>query len=223
MEFKVGDSVQVKAGILEPETEQFEIGGWQGRIVELDDKTTVEGTLVGIEWDVETLQQMPAEYIIQSEIEGLGWELMMLLEQDLEKAVSRNSVSEVKKMQEELSEKYYWSSFGVEGSRIAAVLGDANRNDNDTCFAIWHDHLASKLSFPIKAVVSESEENQLITEGEKVTLTSLSTINDRYGILVTVKWKDSHYDFPLCDLEVPDDPSENNFLITDYVIWFANR
>ncbi len=223
MELKLGDSVRVKAGTLEPDTEKFEIGGWQGRIVELDDKTTVEGTLVGIEWDVETLQHMPAEYIIQSEMEGLGWELMMLLEQDLEIAESRDSASEVKKMQEELSEKYYWSSFGEEGARIAAVLGDADRNDDAAGFAAWHSRLASGLSFPIQAIVSESEENQVIPEGEKVTLTALSTINDRYGVLVTVNWKEGSSEFPLCDVEVPDDPTENNLLITDYVMWFANR
>ncbi|MDP4238639.1 MAG: calcium-binding protein [Bacteroidota bacterium] len=223
MELKTGDSVRVKAGVLEPDTEEFEIGGWQGRIVETNTTIPAEGTLVSIEWDVETLQHMPAEYIIQSEIEGLGWELMILSEQDLEKVVSRDSVSDVKKMQEELSEKYYWSSFGEEGIRIATVLEGIDRNDEKTCFATWHGHLASKLSFPIKAVVSESEENELIPEGEKVTLTSLSTINNRYGILVTVNWKDRHYEFPLCDLEVPDDPSENYFLLTDYVVWFANR
>ena len=223
MELKIGDSVRVKAGVIEPDTEEFEIGGWQGRVVETDITTTTEGTLVSIEWDVETLQQIPAEYIIQSEIEGLGWELMVLPEGDLETSEARDSVSDVKKMQEKLSEKYYWSSFGEEGIRIAAIMGDADRNDDVTCFAIWHKHFAAKLSFPITAVVSESEENKLIAENEKVILTALSTINDRYGVLVKVSWKDRSYDFPLCDLEVSDDPSDNNRLITDYVVWFANR
>jgi len=30
---KIGDSVKVKKGVLEPDTEKFEIGGWQGRIL----------------------------------------------------------------------------------------------------------------------------------------------------------------------------------------------
>jgi hypothetical protein len=223
MELKTGDSVRVKAGVIEPDTEEFEIGGWQGRVAETDATTTAEYTLVNIEWDAETLRQMPAEYIIQSEIEGLGWERMVLPEGDLEIAEPRDSASDVKKMQEELSEKYYWSSFGEEGIRIAAVLGATDRNDEEACFAIWYKHLAAKLVFPITAVVSESEENELIAENEKVTLTSLSTINERYGILVMVSWKDHIYDFPLCDLEVSDDPCESNQLITDYVVWFANR
>jgi len=35
---KTGDSVKVKDGTKEPDTEDFEIGGWQGRIVEIDKK-----------------------------------------------------------------------------------------------------------------------------------------------------------------------------------------
>ena len=45
---KIGDSVKVKTGVLEPDNEKFEIGGWQGRIVNIDTVSTDEGTLVGI-------------------------------------------------------------------------------------------------------------------------------------------------------------------------------
>ena len=39
---KIGDCVKVKKGVLEPDTEKFEISGWQGRIIEIDSLT---GTL----------------------------------------------------------------------------------------------------------------------------------------------------------------------------------
>ena len=220
---KIGDSVKVKKGVLEPDTEKFEIGGWQGRIVEIDTTSTTEGTLVNIEWDALTLQQLPADYIIQSEIEGLGWEMMVLFESDVEKAESRDEVADVRKMQDELSVKYYWCSLGEEGLRIGAVLEAADRNDDMQCFDVWHKHIDSALSFPIQAIVSESEDNGLLKEGAKVAITSLSTIAERYGIIANVKWNDTNYEFPLCDLEVIDNKSTDFQLINDYGIWFANR
>jgi len=223
MELKKGNSVRVKAGVLEPDTEEFEIGGWQGRIVEIDTTSTDEGTLVSIEWDSATLQLLPAEYIIQSEIDGLGWEMMVLYEEDIEKAEPRDKESDVIKMQDELSEKYYWSSLGEDGVRIAAVLGTASRTDNMKCFDIWYKHLERSLSFPFKAIVSESEDYGSIQVGEAVVIHSLSTINDRVGINATVKLNNEYQEFPLCDLDASDNRSANYQLLYDYGIWFANR
>jgi hypothetical protein len=220
---KIGDSVKVKTGVLEPDTEKFEIGGWQGRIVNIDTASTDEGTLVNIEWDAATLKQLPADYIIESEVEGLGWESMVLFESDIEKAESRDKVSDVKKMQDELSEKYYWSSFGEDGLRIAAVLEGTNREDEMKCYSVWLKHLDLTLTFPIKAVVSESEENDKIKEGTNVIISSLSKIDECYGILAVITLKGVKQEFPLCDLEVTDNKSATYQSINDYIVWFANR
>lgn len=220
---KIGESVKVKAGVLEPDTEKFEIGGWQGRIVEVDTLTTDEGTLINIMWDKITLQQIPSDYIIQSEIEGLGWETMVLFESDLEMAESRDTVAEVKSMQEELSEKYYWSSLGEEGLRIEEVLTGIDRDDETTCFDTWKNHLNKNLIFPFQAEVTESEANEEIKEGTTVVITALSKVNERFGILAIIKTNGSDSVFPLCDLEVTDKKSANYQFINDYTVWFANR
>jgi len=220
---KIGDSVKVKAGVLEPDTEKFEIGGWQGRIVEIDTLTTDEGTLINIVWDKITLQQIPPDYIIQSEIEGLGWDSMVLFESDLEMAVSRDTVAEVKSMQEELSEKYYWSNLGEDGLRIAEVMAGTDRKDETSCFDTWKNHLNKCLIFPFKAEVMESEDNEEIKEGTTVEITGLSKMDDRFGIMATIKTKDVDSGFPLCDLDVTDKKSANYQFINDYTVWFANR
>jgi hypothetical protein len=220
---KIGDSVKVKTGVLEPDTELFEISGWQGRIIELDTLSTDEDTLVSIEWDSATLQLIPGDYIMQSEVEGLGWEMMVLFESNIELTDSRDNVSEVKKMQEELSEKYYWCSLGEDGLRIAAVLDGTNREDEMKCFTIWNKHLNSSLSFPIKAVVSESEENDKIKEGTDVEISLLSKVDECYGILASITTNGIKFEFPLCDLEVTEKKSANYQFINDYTVWFANR
>ena len=49
--FQLGDSVVVKQGIKEPDFEEFEIGGWQGRITEINTKSDKNNVLITIEWD----------------------------------------------------------------------------------------------------------------------------------------------------------------------------
>ena len=220
---KIGDSVRVKAGVLEPDTEKFEIGGWQGRIVEIDTMSTDEGTLVNIQWDAITLQQIPSDYIIQSEIEALGWDVMVLFESDIEMSDSRDTLEDVKKMQEAISEKYYWSYLGEDGLRIDAVLEGTDRNDEKMCFERWIKHFEGSLILPCKAEVSESEENEQIKEGTIVEISNLSGLDDRFGILAAITFAGVNYEFPLCDLDVTDKKSANYQNINDYTVWFANR
>ena len=220
---KVGDSVRVKAGVLEPDTEKFEISGWQGRVVEIDTLSTDEGTLVNIQWDGVTLQLIPPDYIIQSEIEALGWDTMVLFESDIEESVSRDTPEDVKKMQEALSDKYYWSYLGEDGLRIDAVLEGADRNDEQKCFEKWIGHFERSLTLPCHAEVSESEENEQIKEGTTVEISKLSGVNDRFGILAAIAIDGVNYEFPLCDLDVTDKKSANYQIVNDYTVWFANR
>jgi hypothetical protein len=221
---KIGDSAKVKDGIKEPDTEDFELSDWQGRIVEIYKKADHEGNiLITIEWDSLTLLQIPAKFIQQSEIDGLDWKTMVLYESDLNKTDSRDSEGDVKKTQEILSEKYYWFSIGEEGSRISNVLEGVNPKDEMKCFQAWDKYLDKELSFPIQAIVSESADNWLIKCGDKVQIKSLSEIVDMYGIIAAIILKGKSYKYPLCDLEVLDKKANNHQLIQDYCVWFSNR
>ena len=223
MSLKIGDSVIVKAGIKEPDTEDLEIGGWQGRIIEIDKALDQAKTAITIEWDSLTLRQMPAEFIHQSEVDGLGWQEMRLFETDLEKSVPRDKRKEVKKIQDLLSEKYCWSSFGEEGLRILKILEGVNPKDEMECLQKWVNHLDKALTFPIKAIVAESQDNWLIQSGDKVLIKALPHIVDLYGIIATINLKWKKYEFPLCDLEVEDKKIADYQLIEDYKTWFANK
>ena len=89
MEFKVGDSVIVKAGVADPDF-GTDIGGWQGRVKEVDADDTVF-----IEWDSITLQQMGLDLIIKCENENLDWQVMTLNQTEVEKTASRDSEEDV--------------------------------------------------------------------------------------------------------------------------------
>jgi hypothetical protein len=54
LDFKVGDSVIVKQGVLDPDL-GTDIGGWQGRIAEIEQQSN----LIGIDWDSLILGNIP--------------------------------------------------------------------------------------------------------------------------------------------------------------------
>ncbi len=220
---KIEDSVIVKQGIKEPDYEDLEIGGWQGRIVKIDTKSDNDNVLITIEWDSLTLKQIPSDYIEQSVREGLDWQNITLYASELEKTNPRDKKEDVKKVQDKLSDKYYWASFGDEGIRISRVLGNVNPHDEMKCLQKWVDYLNNELTFPIRAIVSDSEDSWLIKSGDKVLIKSLPHIVDMYGIIASIRLNGKKYEFPLCDLEVIDKTIIDFQLIDDYRIWFANR
>jgi len=220
---KPGDSVKVKSGILEPDNEEFEIGGWQGYVIDIDTKSNAENTLITIEWDSVTLQKMPDGYIIEAAVEGLSWQTMILYDTDIEKATASDTIQDVKKIQSELEDKYYWSSFGEEGLRIEKVLEGTNKNDERECMLSWFNYLELNLSFPFKAEVSLESYSTSIRDGDIVTVKSLHDFVDLYGILATSIFERSRLQVPLVELIVKDKKSNNFQLINDYNTWFSNQ
>jgi hypothetical protein len=223
MKLKLGDCVIVKQGVKEPDLEEFEIGGWQGRVVEIDTKSDKDNILITIEWDSFTLKQIPSNYIEQSEREGFDWEKTTLYESELEKTKPRDKKENVKQAQDRLSDKHQWDSLGDEGIRISKVLDKVNPHDEMKCLQKWVEYLDNELTFPIEAIVSDSEDNWLIKSGDKVLIKSLPHIVDMYGIIASIRLNGEKYEFPLCDLEVIDKTKADFQLINDYGIWFANR
>jgi hypothetical protein len=123
MNIKKGDSVIVKEGVKGPDSDEFEIGGWQGRVIDIDNISEKNNTLITVEWDSITLKQMDTtDFIAQSEKDGLGWDTMTLDNSELEKSTHRETKKNVIKTQKEISNKYHWAWLGEEGIRISKIL-----------------------------------------------------------------------------------------------------
>jgi len=223
MKFKIGDSVKVKEGILEPDNEEFEIGGWQGRVTDIDTKSNAENVMITIEWDSVTLQQIPDNYILEAEEDGLIWQAMVLYDTDIESTSARDSIKAVKSSQEKLEDKFYWSSFGEEGKRIEKVLEGFNPNDTDKCERRWYDYMEQNLIFPFKAIVSLESYSTNIADGDVVIVTSLNDFIDMYGIIANTSFERQKLQIPLLELEAKDKKSTNFLLINDFNTWFSNK
>lgn len=223
LNLKKGESVVVRQGVKAPNLEEFEIGGWQGQVVEIDKSSGKDNELITIEWDTLTLIKMPSDYINQSEIDGLDWSSMVLYVSDLEKSVSRDSKGNVRKVKDKISEKYHWVSLGQEGIRISMILDGVDPHNEMKCLQRWVEHLDKELTFPIQAMVSESVDNWLIKSGDKVLIKALPHIVDMYGVIASIRLNRKKYELPLCNLKVIDKDLTDFQLINDYRIWFANR
>jgi hypothetical protein len=79
---KKGDNVKVKQGILDPDLNQFDMSGWQGRITNITSDN--ESDLIEIAWDSITLKQLPKEFIENSIEDGYDYSVMSLGKDDIE-------------------------------------------------------------------------------------------------------------------------------------------
>jgi hypothetical protein len=218
LDFKVGDSVIVKQGVLDPDL-GTDIGGWQGRISEIEQQSN----LIGIDWDSITLKNIPDSVIDQCEVEGYDWTQMYLSSTEVELTQPRDTEEDVAAIIEQIESQHRWSYLEEEGKGIQAVLADVDPDDEMAAFEAWKEHLIHVLSFPFEAVVDEFQERGPLRAGDKVTVESMTDVEELYGILVKVKHKRSQYDFPLCDLEATEPNSSNYQFLREYVVWFANR
>ena len=103
MQFKVGDSVKVKAKVIDPDFPEQSIANWQGRIVGIEDGD--EAPLLEIQWDSVTLKGIPLDHLINVEEEGYDWTSMILYPDDVVAATERDTEEDVEKTWEELDER----------------------------------------------------------------------------------------------------------------------
>ncbi|MCI5126034.1 MAG: hypothetical protein D3925_16575 [Candidatus Electrothrix sp. AR5] len=232
---QLGDSVVVKAGVEELDL-NINIGGWQGRVAEIEE----EDGLIGIDWDSQTLKKMSDQTIIYCEVEGLDWARAYLEPEDVEKTTARDTEGDVEKAVEHIESKhdFRWldedpDDWDEEDKRIQTVLDGAEDESEEAAYEAWEDHLQEALQFPFEAEVFELQEEGPLQQGDQVTVLGiyedeeeydiLDDTEDIYGILVLLRHGREKYEFPLCDLEVLDESSPNYQPVKDYAIWFVNR
>lgn len=211
MRIKIDDSVKVRNGIMCPDDDSLCIGGWQGRVFEIDEA-------VGIRWDSITLKQIPHKYIRQSEEDGLDWAEMYLETDEIESAPARDTEEEADNVREKMESTFFWLSEGKEGERILKVIANA-----DDEVEAWHGYLTQTLKFPFEAKVSEPQDKGQLNQGDVVQIQNIGEADEHYGVLAEVVYDRKKLVFPMCDLTAKDKQSPNYLPLKDYCVWFANR
>jgi hypothetical protein len=128
---------------------------------------------------------------------------------------------EIHKNSEEESEEALFS-LGVQDLRIRTFLIGIEDDNMLKAYEKWENYLIKTLKFPFEAEIFEYQEKGKLQEGDKITVKSIDSTDDLYGIIVNVAKKKKQYVFPLCDLEVVDKKSKNYLPVNDYIYRFAN-
>jgi hypothetical protein len=220
-DLKVGNCIVVKPGVKDPDY-GIDIGGWQGRITEIESYQPGQVTIM-FQWDSLSLRRMPASAIRRSEEKGLDWTTMGLFPEEVEIAEPRDTQADVDALIEELSAEHAWDYLGKQGQRIHKVLQDIDADDDLEAFKAWQEYLEAHLKLPFDAAVSESQERDLFRFGDHVNVVGFEGVQDLYGVLVIIKAGRNSNVFPLCDLKAVNKKSTNYTLTDDYAVWFANR
>jgi len=220
-DLKVGDCMVVKPGVKDPDC-GIDIGGWQGRITEIESYQPGQVTIM-FQWDSLSLKRMPVSAIRRSEEKGLDWTTMGLYPEEVEPAKPRDTQADVDAVIEELSAEHAWVYLGKQGQRIKQILRKVDEDDDWEAFKAWQEYLEAHLMLPFEAAVSESQDRGPLRFGDRVKVVGFEGVEDLYGVLVNIKAGHNSYVFPLCDLKAVNEKSANYTLIDDYAVWFANR
>ena len=219
---KVGDTVVVKPNVSDPDT-GHDLGGWRGRVIEIEPGENDEPTLVTIQWDSLALKSIPHEALAYCEREGLNWAQMRLYAEEVELAQARDNQRDVARAIKEIESRVGWLHLGEEGELVQQVLMSVPHDDDWKAMKTWFKHLKRNLVFPFEAEVFEYQERGPIRAGDRLRVLGIMDVDDLYGVLVHVAQKWENFVFPLCDLEVLDRNSPNFAIVYAYAVWFSNR
>ncbi len=222
MKYKIGQSVKVKQGVQCSDDPDFDLSEWQGRVIEIFEEDNEEPT-VGIKWDSITLNNMPKVFIEKSEREDLNWSVIYLYTYEVESTQPRDSELDANKIRDELEKHFGWLSMGEEGKLIQSVVNSAESFNELDVLKAWKNHLEKNLQFPFKTVVNEYQSKGPLDQGDLLKVFGIELIDDLYGVIVACRRSRKRYDFPLLDLKVIKENSENAKQVQAYRTWFANR
>jgi len=215
---KIGDTVKVKDDYIDRECD-VDMSGWHGRIMEFFPKV---GTAL-IAFDSITLQNMPPEYIEESEEEGLSWSEYGYDLADLCKVDPRDTTADVETTLNQIAHHYIFAHLGEEGREIRQIIQSVDPLGNMSEIEIWQIFLEQNLKFPLAAVVEEWQDRGPLHSGDRVQIHAIETADEGYGLIVKLRRGRRQFHFPLCDLSVADTSSTDYNLIDLYRTWFTNR
>jgi tetratricopeptide (TPR) repeat protein len=215
---KIGDTVRVQAGTKDPDY-GTDLTGWQGEVTDLDEDEQ-GNALVLVEWDSQTLEDMPDEEIEKSEEDGLDWSEMYLLEGEVSRARRRDTPQQRQASREKRAAQFPWAYLGEQGRRIQAVLQGVDPDDDLASFQAWDAHLRQHMQLPFTAEVSDPLEVDWLEADDRVKVVAFEALDEEWGVRVRVAKGEQQASLALSDLEFSTGKKINEELLDDYLTWY---
>ncbi len=214
---KINDIVTVKPGTEDPDF-GGDLGGWHGRITEIDNRNP-DDVLIMIEWDANTLKNMPKDYLKYCFKEGYDHESMALGIADVLLAEQPNFGEDRESVLNALNKEYYWEDFGEQGLRIKDVEDACN--NGHALMDHWLKYVKTHVKLPVKAkYIGENTQN--LRYGAIVEINGFADADEIRGVIGFAKYDKRRIQVPLCDVGIEDPTSETQAL-DDYIVWFMNQ
>jgi calcium binding protein len=220
--FRVGDKVQVKSGVIDPDFSDIPLGGWSGTVKEVeqaDDEITYD-----IKWNKKTLGGMHPIYRKRCERDGLEIETMWLGEEDIEPddgtPVSMEQPTSI--VTKPLSEK-------DQDDRVRMALGlthdDPLPEVSRKTLLAYYRYLAANLKFPFFisywAKSGPFSSKKVIVPISRLDPPVEDEFDEEAGLYGIGVDQDEEIEIPLAEIELKK--KEANYrLISDYSYWFHN-
>lgn len=231
--FKVGDCVKVKKGIVDPDNPEYCIENWKGKLVKEFTAEADESMFV-IKWNSLTLKEMPEDLIKKSIQDGLDFSEMCLGISDIECAEPGDNEEDTYEITRELNSLYTHSLFikrdanskyyDEQTQRIAEILDGVDIENEKKVTKKWEKYLSDNLKFPFEAEIVELYEyTNGLDVGDVVNVKKIKGRFDSYEIVGEVRKWLWRFHLPLSNLEVCDKSSQNYINVDDYNYWYANR
>jgi Calcium binding len=214
--------VRVRGGIRDPDFPAIGLGGWSGRVLEVNESE--RPPLYLVEWDERTLEAMHPAYRERGIQDGLVMDEMWLNENELE--ADQGGAPAIEPISEAALATLRTTSHEA---RIRAILG----GDEDGALPVvnavnlerYHVYLASHLLFPFEAWFWE----QRPSVGRRKFQGRVTRLLDpaeqprslEHGVLAEIRRGSARHIVPLVVLVVPRE-GVNQQLVEDYAYWFSD-
>ena len=218
--FKVGDKVRVRKGVMDVEFPDMPMGGWAGTISEIH-----KDGIYTVRWSKETLDVIHPVFKKRCERNGMVLEEYWLGDSDLEP--DSGGPLEIEQPKEIKTKPL---SPKNQDDRIGMVFGltsdDPLPDVNLQTLEQYHAYLLEHLSFPFDAEYT-SETGPFSSRTIHVKVIGLGDpgdepmIDDMYGIICKATHERRSVDVPLDKLTVKKSIPQRK-LIKDYSYWFHN-
>lgn len=218
--FSVGNQVRVKPGTTVPDFEDIPLGGWAGRIGEVDQRSNPP--TYSVVWNRHTLNIVHPVFRNRCERDGLTLESMWLAETDLEL-----DNGEPPSIEQPTRITIRPLSKNNQDDRIRAIFALTSNDPlppaNLENLRRYARFLKSQLSFPFQAkyFVGNSIFQQTEYLVTVVGLLDADDCDEEDGVLCEVAERSEFIELPVADLEVRRD-RHNRQLVEDYSYWFGN-
>lgn len=218
--FQVGDAVRVKSGITDPDYPEFPIGGWTGIVSQIAQKA--RSTCL-IDLDGRTLDNLHPVYLKRCKRDGLVYEQVWLLQEDLEPDQGDSlPIEQPTNVAPKPLNMNFWDDRVL--SYLSLTSDDELPELNRENFLAFQKFLTGKLSFPFPATY-EFKPNSFNSEKHSITVIGFSDFDEspwnEVGLCCLARRDRERIELPLTEVKPAKNPYRQ--IIEDYSQWFFEQ